>query len=988
MRNAALLVILALLAAAHAAETADLDAAHKTWAFRAPHNTPIPAPRDPENWCRNDIDRFILARLQERHLTPARQTDKRTLIRRATFDLIGLPPTDAELEAFVADNAADAFDKVIERLLASPAYGQRWGRHWLDVVRYTDLFDARSLKGDGSMDVPFAWRYRDWVIEAFNRDLPYDQFVKAQIAGDLLPEKKDVVATGVYVIGEWGGGDADKEKLLTDIVDDQIDVTGRAFLGLTLACARCHDHKFDPISTNDYYGLAGIFFSSHILPNVGPKTNGPPVLRIPIDDPEREKQKRQAQEQAEQLARDLDCAVADQIAIAQHDMRRRMREYLLAAWDYLHRPAAEKSRTIIQFAAERKLNAFAVRRWKEAIEHANEPLGRPLTERVSAIAGNKQFNGWRNPGPSGTPNAIANAGDQPITHLTFVIPPHGVAVHPSPTSGVAVIWTAPADVKAIRISGKVSDADDKCGDGVAWRLASRGENGRTIFATGEIPNGKAELLPLTAAALATGHSLELAVFPKTNYGCDTTVIELKIEETRGAKRVWDISADLSPDIHAVGRAGTRGESWRFEEVPLRDLGLPIPPGTALGKWLARARSADVTREELVKLGDPLPVELNHDATGDSEVTRMLNNPQSPFWHDAKDDPAFSPSANSELAPLKEKLAAARRKADAATPMAHGLQEGGVPQTMYAGFHDTKVLIRGKYDRPGDIVPRHFPRVLAGDEMPSIPASASGRLQLAEWIASPSNPMTARVMANRIWQHHFGEGIVRTPNNFGKLGTPPTHPELLDWLAERFVAEKWSIKAMHRLIMQSATYQQSSSADEKTISADPDNLLLARQNRQRLDAESLRDSILVAAGTLDPSLGGEPVVELDSPRRTVYLRTIRSDRATYRMLFDAADPQSIVEKRTESTVGPQALFLMNNPFVKGQAKKLGELTKKQNGDDAAKTNWLYRRLFSRPPTADEVKIGQTALNQWRDENAEEWTAYAQILLCANEFIYVD
>jgi cytochrome c553 len=973
---------------APAAAGVDLAAARQNWAFQRPAKVLAPDVEDPDGWCRNEIDRFMFAKLVDRGVKPAKQTDKRTLIRRLTFDLTGLPPTDAAVEAFVADNTADAFDKVVDRLLASPAYGERWGRHWLDVVRYTDLFDTRSLKGDAGSDVPFAWRYRDWVIDALNRDLPYDQFIKQQIAGDLLADKKAVVATGVYVIGEWGGGDADKEKMLTDIVDDQVDVTGRAFLGLTLACARCHDHKFDPISADDYYGLAGIFFSSHIIPTVGAKTAGSPVLRIPIVDPEGERQKRDAQKQAEQIAQELDAAICDQIITAMHDMRERKSEYLLAAWDYLHRPAAEKEKSIARFAAERKLNAFAVRRWTEVIEHPNDPLGKPLSERVAAIAGNKNFNGWRNPGPSGTPNAIANSGDQPIRHLTFVVPPHGVALHPSPSSGAAVIWTPPADVKAIHISGKISDADDKCGDGFAWRLSSRGEKSRDVFATGDVPNGIAEFLPMTAAALAPGNSLELAIFPKGNYGCDTTVVELKVEENGGAKRVWNISSDLSPDIHAIGRAGTPAEQWRLEEVPLRDLGLPIPPDTAIGRWLARARAADVAREELVKGAASLPFKLNHDQTEDAELGRMLSDSPGPFWRGAKDDAAFSPMANRELAPLKERLDAARKKADAATPMAHGLQEGGVPGTIYTGFHDSKLLIRGRYDRPGEIVTRHFPRVLAGDAPSAIPEKSSGRLQLAEWIASPENPLTARVMVNRIWQHHFGEGIVRTPNNFGKLGTPPTHPELLDWLAERFVAEGWSIKAMHRLIVHSAAYQQASGAEAEVLAMDPDNLLWGRQSRQRLDSEALRDALLAAAGSLDPTIGGPPVPELESPRRTIYLRTIRSDRATYRMLFDAADPQTIVEKRTESTVGPQALFLLNNPFTKAQAKKLGELAKQQNGDDGAKIDWLYRRLYARPPTEEELKIGQTVLPQWRAADGDEWATYAQLLLCANEFMYVD
>src|SRR5262249_24276064 len=262
------------------------DEQRKFWAFQSVKVTPPPAVKD-KAWPRSDLDRYILAGLEAKELRPAKPADKRPLLRRATFDLTGLPPTPEEIDAFLKDDAPDAFRRVVDRLLASPAYGERWGRHWLDLVRYTDSFDARGLRG--SMDFADAWRYRAWVVNAFNRDMPYDRFLTYQIAGDLLPggfDRDGVIATGLLALGNWGGGDADKEKLLTDIADDQVDVVSRTFLGLTMACARCHNHKFDPLSQADYYGLAGIFFSTHILPNVGPKTDGPPMLRIPLVPPE------------------------------------------------------------------------------------------------------------------------------------------------------------------------------------------------------------------------------------------------------------------------------------------------------------------------------------------------------------------------------------------------------------------------------------------------------------------------------------------------------------------------------------------------------------------------------------------------------------------------------------------------------------------------------------------------------------------------------
>ncbi|MCC6493580.1 MAG: DUF1549 domain-containing protein, partial [Pirellulales bacterium] len=273
------------------------DDQRRFWSFQ-PLARPSAAPVRNEGWCINPVDRFLLAKLEEAGLAPAAPADRRSLIRRATFDLTGLPPTPAEIDAFLSDPAPDAFAQVVDRLLASPQYGERWGRHWLDLVRYTDSFDARTADGSNVMDCHAAWRYRDWVVGAFNVDMPYDQFIMNQVAGDLLPASDGaernlpgIIATGVLAIGNWGGGDADKEKLLTDIADDQIDLVGRAFMGLTLACARCHDHKFDPISTADYYALAGIFMSTHILEDPGPKTNGPPMLRVSLETTEQAAQR-------------------------------------------------------------------------------------------------------------------------------------------------------------------------------------------------------------------------------------------------------------------------------------------------------------------------------------------------------------------------------------------------------------------------------------------------------------------------------------------------------------------------------------------------------------------------------------------------------------------------------------------------------------------------------------------------------------------------
>jgi len=813
----------------------DFTAARLQWAFHKPE--PVTPPATGSDWVRNPVDTFILTKLKEKGIVPAPPADRRTLLRRVTYDLIGLPPTPAEVADFLADPSPDAFGKVVERLLASPRYGERWARHWLDVVRYTDSLDTRGFGGAG--DVAEAWRYRDWVATAFNRDLPYDQFVTQQIAGDLLEEQPGadfdpakIIATGMYAIGNWGTGDADKEKVYTDIVDDQIDVTGRAFLGLTLACARCHDHKFDPIPTADYYGLAGIFFSSRILDKFAAKTAGENPMRIP----------------------------------------------LLSPTDVAKREAAKKRLPEIDAQLAHVL--------------------RPLTEENRNGAGNAGLIGWRLPGAD-NPSLTINPSDHDVTRGTVKVPARSVVLHPGPHSAVSAIWRSPV-AGTVRISARVSDADPHCGDGIEWAVR---QSERTV-ASGALEKGKSAEFAYEEAVVAKGEMLALVVRPRANYSCDSTRVEWSIRSQDG--RVWD-----------------------FPEAVLKEGGKNLDAAWSI-------------------------------CAGEGTI--------------------FADSAP-ELAPFvaeRESLEDVLKP----SPECHGLREGGILQTSYEGFHDARIHVRGRYDRLGPLTPRHLPVLLAGENQSPI-RDGSGRLALARWIASPDNPLAARVMMNRIWQHHFGEGIVRTPNNFGKLGTPPTHPELLDWLAGEFVKSGWSIKAMHRLICNSATYQQSSSSTDPA--RDPDNLLFGRQNRRRLEAEALRDAMLFTAGQLDLREGGPSVRDLMAPRRTFYITTIRADRATYQMLFDAADPTSIVEKRTESTVAPQALWLLNHPFALAQATTLVKRARALGLDDSATVRWLYELLYARPPSPQEIAIGSRAIAPGDDA---AWEAYCQILFCANEFTYID
>jgi len=971
-----------------------LKAGRESWAFSAPKDPPVPVVKDPA-WCQSPIDHFVLARLESQGLKPARPADKRTLIRRAYFDLIGLPPTPEQVNEFLQDDSPQAFAKVVDRLLASPQYGERWARHWLDVVRYTDSFDARGVASAG--DVKYAWRYRDWVVKAFNEDLPYDQFVTDQIAGDLLPQKTKaqpnadgIVATGIYVMGNWPGGDADREKMMTDIVDDQIDVTGRAFLGLTLACARCHDHKFDPISQRDYYGLAGIFFSSHFLPSPGSKTSGSPLVVTPIATPEQLRHREEYAANLASLEKRLAQETDDRYAKLAHQMLPKAGEYLAAARACTAGSEAQR----VEFATERKLDAEVLGRWIDYLGASlnGRPVRKVFTSAVENAGGMQGVSEWKGADGRPDPCVIANNNDHPVSFSTLTIPAKSLSVHPGRKTGVAVGWTSPV-IGRVRVRGRVIDADPNCGDGIDWRIERERAGAIETLAAGSFPNGSTQQFSqgeggtkLDLIDVQTADVLQLTVFPKADYTCDSTIVELQIGELEGQNRVWNLTHDVVPNLLTNPHADSYGnaKTWQFSEAGEESKSGVAGPGSRLAAWLANPSDQALSQVTASLLATDADAPASRSGP-DAKLYQDLMNPRGPFWSEARKKLAgLPPESKAELERLSTELQGFKKQAPPPIDEANALLEGGVPQSQYAGIHDSHLMQRGRYDRQAEIVPRGFPQLLAADNPPKS-FQGSGRLELARWIASPANPMTAKVMVNRIWQHHFGDGIVRTPNNFGKLGIAPTHPELLDYLARRFVESGWSIKSMHRLIMLSSAYQQSSVPDPQTYRADPDNLLLGHMNRQRLEAEPFRDALLAVSGNLDPTMGGVAFRDPNVPRRTLYLMTIRSDRSNYRTLFDAADPTAIVDKRIDSTVAPQALFLMNDPFVLDRAQALAaRVIAKGPPDVRGRIAWLYETLYSRMPTDRELQIGQASVGA----DVDSWKRYCQVLLCANEFVYVD
>jgi mono/diheme cytochrome c family protein len=617
------------------------------WAFRPVNKPDVPAVRQPD-LVKTPVDAFVLSKLEEKHLSPSAPTGRRTLIRRVTFDLTGLPPTPQEVEAFVNDSAPDAYARVVDRLLASPSYGERWGRHWLDVARYSD---TKGYVFTEERRYPNSYTYRDYVIRAFNDDKPYDRFLVEQIAADRLPAGEDnraLAALGFLTLGR---------RFLNnqqDIVDDRIDVTMRGLQGLTVACARCHDHKFDPIPTRDYYSLYGVFASSQEPAEL-------PLLGKPAMTPE--------------LA-DFEAELAKRSAVVD--------EY------------AEKH--------------------KDELKSGNVKFKLELTKLHNKVAE------WKVNGPGAPPRAMV----------------------------------------------------------------------------------------------------------------------------------------------------------------LNDLPKPVQP---------------------------------------------------------------------------------------------------------------HVLKRGNPGNPAEAVPRQFLEVLAGPERKPF-TEGSGRLELARAIASRDNPLTARVMVNRVWMHHFGKGLVRTPGDFGTRGEPPTHPELLDWLAWSFMDGGWSVKQLQRIIVLSSTYQQASDDNPHGQSVDPENRLLWKMNRQRLDFEEMRDSLLSVAGRLDRTMGGRAVPITEAPfstRRTVYGFIDRQNLPGLFRTFDFASPDVSTPQRFTTTVPPQALYLMNSPFVSEQARRLANrLDVAWQSTDEKRIDRMYQLAYGRPAEQEEIELGLNFLataNQGKAKlSARE--QYAQVLVLANEFAFVD
>jgi hypothetical protein len=604
---------------------------------------------------------------------------------------------------------------------------------------------------------------------------------------------------------------------------------------------------------------------------------------------------------------------------------------------------------------------------------------RTLAKKLSDVGGNKGVDFWASqPDP---PWVGVNASAEPARITTLTLPPRSLNLHPGPKTAAGIRWKSPF-AGLVKVEASLADADPNGGNGVNWAISLRHAGAARPLASGELDNGASSRLAgekLASVAIELGDVIELVVGPRGEYSFDTTTVTFRVETIETPAETWDATADLLPQLFAGNpHADARGHkaTWELVEAGRGSATRPIADHPA---WLAwdRALASGSDRNEAIA-GFVRAVEL------DARLAEALTVDRGPLRPPAGDEQALSQADRELIASRKQAIAGLKATAPPPIPTTLAALEGGVPKSAYEGVHDARIQVRGDYRRLGPVVPRRVPEIIAGEHAPTI-GSGSGRLELARWVASRENPLTARVMVNRLWQGHFGWGLVRTPGNFGKLGEPPTDPALLDWLAAEFMNEGWSLKALHRLMVTSRTYRQGTTAPEATIKLDPDNRLFGRMERRRLEAEAVRDALLAAAGKLDLAQQGPATRDFNSPRRTLYQMTIRSDRSSFGPLFDAADSTAIVDRRALSTVAPQALFLLNHPFAVDQARALAKRLRELPGEDAWRVEQAYLRLYGRRPTADELAIASDFLG---DGGESAWEAYAQVLLCANEFLYVD
>jgi hypothetical protein len=837
------------------------------WAFQPVKHPELPANSD-LTWARNPIDRFVAAKREEQHLAPPAEADKTTLIRRATFDLTGLPPTPQEVRAFLLDKSPVAYEKLIDRLLTSPHYGEHWGRHWLDVARYVQgrisFLGIKNTLGDQA--------YRDYVVRAFNEDKPYDRFVTEQLAGDLLPPAVDkqrqfdqLIAPAFLSIGAWFDQCTDPNRLKLEMIDDMINTTGQGLLGLTVSCARCHDHKFDPIPTDDYYALGGIFASTKIVGDFSEYwRDGRQRLLRPLAMPD------------EVAAND---AILKQVA-ALRDQR----------W---------------KFFSERHASLMA--QW-QADEAKYKTAAAQLPKRFIHRWAAETFDGEHN---------------LRIAQLNL----EGRSVDVIESLMLGQQWV----VYKVQVPA----------DGT-YRLEG-------LYCTDEGT-------PLNV--IVNGANIRKDAFSATTGGWDLIYQQWAQVATAELRKGLNF-------IRLETRAGSFPRLDRFRLVQVND-------------------AADGTASDLAasqKL-DPLVLKA------------FVNDPQQPWPTVGGIVPYLAPAEQQQVGEMDQAIAGLIAKVKPYQTVV-SVADQSKPA-------DLPVHLRGDvYAVAKEPVSRGAPHLLENVlPAPKISDSESGRLELARWITDPRNPLTARVIVNRLWQWHFGRGIVATPNNFGSLGERPINPELLDWLAAELVSNGWSIKHVQRLIMTSSTYRMSSEASASASSTDPDNKYLSHFSRKRLEAEALYDAMASTTNIIVRQEANKPLDVDKSKNRAMYVlssnRSPKGMGSEVRKMFDLFDYDASgvpIAQRPQSTTPAQSLFWLNSPLTKYFAGRFAErLIKMDKLDDVKRVEMAYLLALGRSPTktesADSLEYLRACTEEQKQERPDAWSSLCQALYGTVEFRYID
>ena len=1062
------------------AKTINFEEAAKFWAFQTPKKHALPKLKN-DSLVNTDLDRFVQARLEAKGLSLSPTADRRTLIRRAYLDMIGIPPTLDEVNAFLKDESPDAFATVVNTLLDSPHYGERWGRRWLDVARYGED-QAHTFK---ARNYPRGYLYRDWVIQSFNEDMPYDRFLTWQIAGDLIDEPRRherLAALGLFALGPvYYAENVEKDRAAADEWDDRIDTLTRGVLGLTVSCARCHDHKFDPITTQDYYGLAGIFSSTN-------------YQERPVVSDEIVAARRAADDAVKEQQLSMDRFLLTESRGIRPTLISEIPDYFVAGWKMLHLRKTEKNekKLLEQLGKETKLSQTLIKRWYEflmpgsrrsesetaalaewlklvAAEDDDKDLSkdedaaaavRTLGEYFQKLASEKAPRHKKLFARFGENVAFANAAD--LSEVRAGIIPLGnlfddsasvsldAAVKTDKFSAVANAnrlgvdrvtqgWGTRTKIApdvdfdfrklgssshsygsivndgwqaggAIRTQGKQGSSGKRLEQGIGMHA-----NALVTFDLDEIR--RAGLLPsdqkfqfkvdragINDDALGSNGSSHLAVIvsrPHMDKAVSDAILASYVNCKPVEVDVDDFTYYFSGNPVEPLRANGKFASFDIL-IPSEAKHLTLVT-TGAGEPADNPISSDHAVFSGARLElDPLPEEKLAATDGNDESIDEEQLKQdkadavllSRLFYDEgllalpanEAEGKLSVEQKSALAELKTKLGELKKVAGQIdVRMAHSLNEGSGA--------DLPIYLLGNPAKKGDLAPRAMPAIFTSGEKSAFAPKGSGRLELARAIASPDNPLTARVIVNRVWAGHFGVGLVKTTSNFGKLGDRPTHPELLDWLAVQFVEQKWSLKKLHRDIMLSATYQQSSSFREDGNKVDPENQLVWRMNRRRLEVEPWRDSILAVSGELDRTPGGPPS-NLDNAgfkRRTVYGFVSRHRLDELLRLFDFPDPSITAADRSVTTVPLQQLFVLNSDFMMQRARALtGQLNAAGLADDEAKVRYAYELLFSREASDDEVSAATQFLQSGKDDGDKisRWEQLSLALLGSNEFLFVD